>query len=94
MQAKLTDDIENDNVSGNMHADLLELSSEDVDRLKKPLHCLRELWHQYMTFRFQSSLPLEKTFHPAWILRPQVDVLEQLAEGIFIKGLENQCTAI
>ena len=43
VQAKLTGDIENhNNVSGSMHADLLELSSEDVDRLKKPLHCLQE----------------------------------------------------
>ena len=43
VQAKLTGDIENhNNVSGSMHADLLELSSEHVDRLKKPLHCLQE----------------------------------------------------
>ena len=42
VQAKLTDDIENRNVSGSMHADLLELSSEDVNRIEKSLHCLQE----------------------------------------------------
>ena len=43
LQVKLTDVIENRNVSGSMHVDLLELSSEDVDRLEKSLHCLQEL---------------------------------------------------